>query len=93
MSTLVAMQAPWWCPMCGPAGAWGWGMMVLMVIFWIVLIGLAVFLVYRLTRGIGAAGRGRGDAAESILRERFARGEIDHETYQRMLEDLRRDAA
>jgi putative membrane protein len=61
-----------------------------MSLFWVVVLGIVIWLMVRLV------GRGRppgGDAgrrAEEILMERYARGEIDRETYQRMLDDLRR---
>lgn len=32
---------------------------------------------------------GRGDSPERILKRRYASGEIDHDTYERMLTDLR----
>ena len=51
-----------------------------------------VWLGFRLSRrgpGNGGAGGGYGDSAERVLRERFARGEIDAETYRRMLAQLR----
>jgi len=42
-------------------------------------------------RSAGAQGRGpRAGRAEAILKERYARGEIDRETYERMLTDVRR---
>jgi len=76
--------------MCGPGGAWGWGMGA-MALFWVLVLGIVIWLAFQL------GGRGRppgGDAgrsrAEEILKERYARGEIDRETYQRMLDDLRR---
>jgi putative membrane protein len=66
-------------------------MMIIMAIFWLLVLALVIWLVYRLVGG----GRGPGapggeDRAERILRERFARGEIDRETFERMLGDLRR---
>jgi putative membrane protein len=88
----LAHQGPWWCPMCGPGGMWGWGM-VPMTLFWVVVLGIVFWLMLQLV-GRGRApgektGRGR---AEEILKERYARGEIDRETYQRMLEDLSRNS-
>lgn len=80
----------WWCPMCGPAGAWGWAMMIFMTLFWIAVIALVVWLVWRFAFSGGAPAPRGEDRAEEILRERFARGEIDSETFERMLEDLRR---
>lgn len=72
---------------------WGWHagewwMMGIGLLFWLVLLGLAVWFVVR------AAGRQRAEprseAAEEILRRRFASGEIDAEEYERRLEVLRR---
>lgn len=40
---------------------------------------------------VTAAGRGRGEsAAEQRLKERYAAGEVDRATYERMLADLRK---
>lgn len=73
------------------AGAWGWGMMFMWV-FWLVVLVALVWLI--LSRGgrFGDRGAGsRGDErAVEILRERYARGEIDAETYRRMLDELGR---
>jgi putative membrane protein len=90
---MVTAQRPWWDHMWGATDAWGW--MMFMMLFWVVVLFLLVWLVFRLARSQGwidgAAGRpDRGGGAEEILRERYARGEIDRETYMRMLEDLRR---
>ena len=95
----LLQDAPWWCPMCGTMhGTWGWGMMLFTTLFWLAVIALVVWLIVRVTRGGGITGRGGGndrgaegtDRAEETLRERYARGEIDRETYERMLEDLSR---
>ena len=67
-------------------GSMGWWMA-----FWWVL-GLA-FLVVVLWVVAKAAGGGTGRAEESpeqILKRRYARGELDHEEYERRLTDLRR---
>lgn len=56
-------------------------------LFWLVLIVLAVyFLVRALTRPTGE--EHRRDTALEILRARYARGEIDKETFERMRRDL-----
>lgn len=88
-ATSVAMiQGQGFCPMCGTMAGWGWMGMILMVLFWAAVIALLVWLVYRLV-----GGRGRTDAArspEDVVDERYARGDIDRETYERMKEDLGR---
>ena len=70
--------------MCDMMMSWGWGGMLLVALFWIVVLGAAVWLVARLVRGR----RGRSAPADDIVRERYARGEIDRETYERMRSEL-----
>lgn len=61
----------------------------------IVVIGLALWAVARgRTSGGGPGGSGGPpgeDRAEAVLRERYARGEIDEETYRQRLDELRRN--
>ena len=82
------------CPMCeAMSGPWGWVMILLMAVFWITLFGLLAWLVYRLVRrrsGSEGAAASRDGEAEAILRERYARGDIDHAKFERMQGDLRR---
>jgi putative membrane protein len=86
---VAALQGPWWCPMCSGYGMGGRSMMV-MWLFWLVVLVALVWLAMRYA-GTGRGGAGRsGDEAEAILRERYARGEIDETTYRRMLDELRR---
>ncbi len=83
----------------GMMGWGGWGMswvgQILMAAFWIAVIVGIVFLIRWLilsTRQSGGAGAGQqsGDTALDILRQRYARGEIDRETYDQMRKDLAR---
>lgn len=81
---------------------WDWGnwlgLGLVMLLFWLLLIGGIVLLV-RLLRQPGdgrsdaqrgAEGpAGRSPSAEDILAERFARGEVDEEEYRRRREVLR----
>lgn len=84
---MLGMAFQSWCPWCGPMG-WGGGFMM---VFWIVLLVVLVALVWTLgQRGGWFRGTGGEDRAEVALRERFARGEIDEATYQRMRDELRR---
>ncbi|HQZ85751.1 MAG TPA: hypothetical protein PLB21_09030 [Actinomycetota bacterium] len=66
-------------------GGMGWGGMIGMILFWVVLIGLIIWAVSRLLPGRpmqdGASQSGR-EQPKDILDRRFARGEIDLETYQ-----------
>ncbi len=70
----------------------GWGAMFGMWFFWLVVIALVIVVVIWLVRA--ASDRGTGTridrSPEEILKERYARGDIDREEYQRRLEDLRR---
>ncbi len=69
---------------------WGWeawlGMGLMMLLFWVLLV-VAVFLLLRWfkseTPGASGGPRPSHDAAEKLLAERFARGEIDEEEYRR----------
>lgn len=71
---------------------WGWGHMFGMGLFWLVFVVLIVVLVVWLVRSGGAGGAtSREPPAEEILRQRYARGEIDAEEYSERLEELRRN--
>ena len=72
--------------MCEMMAGWGWAGMLLMALFWVAVIAGAIWLIARLLRGRG--GRAAGSSAHDILRERYARGEIDQETYQSMRSEL-----
>ncbi len=70
-------------------GSWGWGMMILTPIMMIVFIAVAVVVVVLVVRWLGGtAGHGGalhsppGKTALDILRERFAKGEIDKEEFE-----------
>jgi putative membrane protein len=75
------------------AGGWAWGLGMALgslatLAFWGALIAGAVLVVRSLG---GAAGRGGGTAAETplaILRRRYAAGEIDRATYERIRAEL-----
>ena len=65
---------------------WGWGHMIFgslfMLLFWAaIIVGIVVVIRWLVGAGHTAAGSPRFDAALDILRERFARGEIDKEEY------------
>ena len=76
-------------------GDWGWGgwilMTVAMVVFWALLITAVVLLVRYLvtSRGTVVPPAVGPRSAEDLLAERYARGEIDDDEYQRRLALLR----
>lgn len=77
---------------------WGWPAMLWMVLsslFWLVLIGIAVWALVRWVSHQTRTGPDHpvdgppiGPSAEEILRQRYARGEIDAATYEQMRERL-----
>jgi len=81
LPVLTALPAHAWGPGYGP----GW--FFLFPLFWILLIGLIILLARRMhwrgRRQDGMLG------AEGVLRERYARGEIDETEYRQRLEVLR----
>ena len=78
----------------GPGDGWymgGWGMHdgvggwlgpLLMAVLLVAVVALAVWVVVRASRGRAARPESGSGAAERILEERFARGEIDEEEYR-----------
>jgi putative membrane protein len=62
----------------------------IMGIFWILILILAGVLLYRLARNPGGVRQGRSDDPETILKRRYANGEIEKEEFERKLSDLRR---
>jgi putative membrane protein len=76
----------WWAG--ASDGAWSWTAMVLPMMLWpVVVIGgiimLAVMLTRRGTTAVPMTSRdGRRQTPFDILRERFARGEIDRHEYE-----------
>lgn len=73
-------------PMSWMWGAWGLGMMVMMLVFWGFVIG-GIVLAIRWLAGQGE--RSRSDRALDILRERYARGEINKDEFEAKQRDLR----
>ena len=68
-----------WQGMWGWGPGWGW-FGVMHLLFWGLVIAV-VFAFFRSLAGGRAAGRGAADRAQEILRERYARGEIDQREY------------
>jgi putative membrane protein len=89
-SALLAQERPYdWAwgmhPMWWMSGAWGIGMMFMMLLFWIVVIaGLVLGIRWLMRQGRG----GSSDAALEILRQRYARGEINKDEFEVKKRDL-----
>ena len=85
-SAVWAQDRPWgWHPMWGMWGVWGLGMGLMMLTFWaVVIVGLVA-----LVRWLSLQGRApRADTALDILRQRYARGEINREEFEAKKQDL-----
>lgn len=69
-------------------------MMVGFGLVWILVLAALACVVFMVARKPGGGRATRlprtGDSAEEILRQRFARGEIDRDEYESLLRDLRR---
>lgn len=63
-----------------------------MMIVWLVSLVVIIWIAWTVAQraGFGSGGASRENRAEALLRERYARGEIDDATYRRMLDELRR---
>lgn len=85
---LLAVRAPYelgWRmhPMWG--SGWGIGMMIMMALFWGAIM-VAVILGMRWF--VGESKNSPGDSAMTILRERFARGEIEKDEFETKKREL-----
>jgi putative membrane protein len=66
-------------------GAWGIGMMFMMIVFWgLVIVALVLGIRWLITQGKEP----RADSSLEILKRRYARGEIDKEEFEAMKRDL-----
>ena len=94
--TASVVGAPAWGQGPGPWQmhdwmGWGWGGMWLGPLFMIIPLALVIVAIVALLRWMGggsANGGGRVRTARDILDERYARGEIDREEYQRRRDDM-----
>jgi putative membrane protein len=75
--------------MGGGMMGYGWGFTPLLSFFFLVLLGVgAYYLLKEVTGTESAAVPGQGEKALEILKERYARGEITRNEYQKMKEEL-----
>lgn len=96
-SPLNAAQAQWgqygdWHMGPGMMGSWGMGWFggIFMIVFWILILVGLVFVIRWLVQATGKKGDSgqRGSRAMEILKERYARGEIDKTQFETMKRDL-----
>ena len=79
-----------WGDMMAYMGSYGWGHMLFGGLMMVLVGGAVIALVVLLVRGL----RGRGESAQQrptaleLLKERYARGEIDQQEYERQKRDL-----
>jgi putative membrane protein len=69
------MYGPW-------DGGWGFGMMLVMLVFLALIVVGVVFVVRSFSEEGRTPSRSGGSRALDTLDERFARGEIDREEYE-----------
>jgi putative membrane protein len=76
----------------GMMGSWGMGWFggIFMIVFWILILVGLVFVIRWLIQATGKKGNGaqRGSRAMEILKERYARGEIDKTQFEALKQDL-----
>ncbi|MCL5733673.1 MAG: SHOCT domain-containing protein [Patescibacteria group bacterium] len=67
--------------------SWGWGNMIIMLIWWIIIIVAFVLAIRWMV--ITSGGRREGRDAVEILKERYAKGEIDKKEFEEKLRELK----
>ncbi len=93
LATLFTTLAVWSSALADPGdqyhmGHWGWGGMIYGPIMMIVFFAAAVAVVVLLVRWLGGPGQGvahhspAGKPALDILKERFAKGEVDKQEFE-----------
>ena len=71
-------------------GGWGWGMgfgWIFMILFWVLII-LGIVALAKWLYSAGILGGNASKRPLDILKERYARGEITRDEYQRTRRDL-----
>ncbi|WP_445664680.1 SHOCT domain-containing protein [Fodinibius sp. AD559] len=68
---------------------WGGFGIGLMMVFWLLVLGLIVTLIWFLVRKGGESPTSHtGESSLEILKKRYARGEIDEDQYRRMKDEI-----
>jgi putative membrane protein len=84
---MIVEMGPW-----GHGGGFWGAWMLVPLLLWVAFFGLVAWGALRVFSVRQGGGR-TADSAEEVLRERFARGEVDAETYERSLDTLRRGSS
>lgn len=73
----------------GMAGGFGFGG-IFMILWWVlIIVGIVVLVKWIATSSSGGVGHSGGDSkALDILKQRYARGEIDEQEFQKRKRDL-----
>lgn len=78
--------------MMGNWSGWGWGMgfgWIFMIFFWaLIVLGVVALAKWLFSAGGTVGSGGFSKTPPEILKERYARGEINREQYERMRRDL-----
>jgi len=69
-------------------GGWGWGGMILMMIFWALVIGLIIWGAIRMGKHGCMMHHDHGNNALDIAKERYAKGEIDDKEFEKIKKAL-----
>jgi len=72
-------------------GSWGGGFWfgpVLMILFWLIIIGGAILIIYALVNPQRSVPPSAGESALEILKSRYAKGEISKEEFEEKKKDL-----
>lgn len=78
-----------WSMGSGMMGGMGWLGVIVMIVFWVlVLVGLFLFIKWLLLKNRSTGDSSSTPPALEILKERYARGEIDKKEFEEKKKDL-----